>query len=614
MMACNPVDRPDQAVLATPSQQSQTKYFEQQMIEIDFQNDLSDFVTLKNKPAWLNCDEKNCRGFAQWGDWSLNYVDASGEVRYFYFKVQGDPLLAYTWYLKNNLHFPFYAQSEKPLMDLSFNLDLSIMPSGRGIEIAVSDTGVDFHHADLMQNLNQKDSVNFDDAQSLPYDFIGHGTAVTGIIAAQAYNNIGSRGIAPESRVRVVNFLDSYQTSDMLYKQAMLDVDIFNYSYGDFSHRYIASDPDYNIILKYGVENLRDGLGAIYIKAAGNEYNFKQNNFAGVNSAILPYNSNLAQDNESPYLMVVGALNHLGVKASYSNVGSNLWISAFGGEIDYGEVFPAILTTDISNCFKGYAQVNDRINIFEYQHILNPNCDFTSSMNGTSAATPMVTGAVALMLEVNPHLSWRDVKYILASSSRKIDHSFSMVSHPVAEFGLAGHQYELGWIKNAAGFEFHNWYGFGLLDINAAIDMARHYFSELGDFVNLSKDWNGQLTIPDASVVGAEIEFYIDKNIKVEFVQIDLDLDADTEYFQGWPGEIGVELISPHGTKSIMLNINNSLIVGNGVHLKDLLLLSNAFYQENSAGVWKLKILDGFKGQTGKLKQAKIMLYGGSPP
>ena len=43
--------------------------------------------------------------------------------------------------------------------------------------------------------------------------------------------------------------------------------------------------------------------------------------------------------------------------------------------------------------------------------------DFTNRMNGTSAATPMVTGIVALMLEANPDLGWRDVQNILANTA-----------------------------------------------------------------------------------------------------------------------------------------------------------------------------------------------------
>jgi len=41
-------------------------------------------------------------------------------------------------------------------------------------------------------------------------------------------------------------------------------------------------------------------------------------------------------------------------------------------------------------------------------------------MNGTSSATPVTAGVIALMLEANPALTWRDVKHILASTARHI--------------------------------------------------------------------------------------------------------------------------------------------------------------------------------------------------
>ena len=612
---CNPVDR--EGLSKTKNQDyklPQKTFYENNSIDIDLIEEFGVNIKIKQKPHWLACDLQKCQGVAKHGNWSIHYEGSDLKQNEFYFAVIGDPLLKYTWYLKNDSHFPFYPITEAAIYDLSLNLDLSQMPSGKNIEIAISDTGVDFNHADLKNNINTRDSINLYDPSELPYDFVGHGTAVAGIIAAEAYNNLGSRGIAPDSQLRIINFLDSHQTSEMLFQQAMLDVDIFNYSYGDFTRRYIASDSDYEEVLKWGTTNLREGLGAIYVKAAGNEYNYRALNFAGVQSAILPYNANLPQDNESPYLIVVGALNHRGVKASYSNAGSNLWISAFGGEVDYGQVLPAILTTDISGCLSGYSQINDRVNLFEYQHALNSNCDFTSTMNGTSAAAPMISGAVALMLERNPTLTWRDVKYILAKTAKKIDANFNLHDHPQSEFNLSNYQYELTWIKNTADFNYHNWYGFGLIDIDAAIVMASTYYSELGDLQEIEVNWSGQRGIPDHNADGVELSLQMNQNIKIEFVQVSLDLTSHAENNIGWQGEIGVELTSPSGTKSILLNMNNSLLSGNGVHFENLKLLSNAFYQESSQGVWKLKIIDGFAGQTGSVMKAQLNIMGGNTP
>lgn len=65
---------------------------------------------------------------------------------------------------------------------------------------------------------------------------------------------------------------------------------------------------------------------------------------------------------------------------------------------------------------------------------------------GTSYATPVVAGVVALMLEANPDLGWRDVQGILALSAQKVD--------PESDT----------WITIAAGFHCSPFYGFGLVD------------------------------------------------------------------------------------------------------------------------------------------------------
>ena len=71
----------------------------------------------------------------------------------------------------------------------------------------------------------------------------------------------------------------------------------------------------------------------------------------------------------------------------------------------------AITTTDITGA-AGYnaGSTNDLSDL-----------DYTRTFNGTSAATPLVTGAVALILSVRPELTWRDVRRVLALSARKND-------------------------------------------------------------------------------------------------------------------------------------------------------------------------------------------------
>jgi subtilisin family serine protease len=73
------------------------------------------------------------------------------------------------------------------------------MASGRGVRIAVIDTGIDFRHEELQGRIEATD--NFVDADTSRYRQDHHGTAVGGTIAANAANGRGIRGVAPQARL-----------------------------------------------------------------------------------------------------------------------------------------------------------------------------------------------------------------------------------------------------------------------------------------------------------------------------------------------------------------------------------------------------------------------------
>ena len=109
-----------------------------------------------------------------------------------------------------------------------------------------------------------------------------------------------------------------------------------------------------------GVTNLRDGKGALYIHAAGNEYNINSNSLCGTGKSLSCAESTLDHRSQSPYVISVGALDANGVKSSYSTPGSATWVMGFGGEYGYDsniysgltavEDDTAIMTIDRSSC------------------------------------------------------------------------------------------------------------------------------------------------------------------------------------------------------------------------------------------------------------------------
>jgi len=84
--------------------------------------------------------------------------------------------------------------------------------TGKGVKVAIMDSGIDFHHPDLGSSIKQ--GYNVIDPSTLPNDDYGHGTVVAGIIAAKN-NTIGVIGVAPDAEIYPVKVLDKYGEGDI---------------------------------------------------------------------------------------------------------------------------------------------------------------------------------------------------------------------------------------------------------------------------------------------------------------------------------------------------------------------------------------------------------------
>lgn len=527
-----------------------------------------------------------------------------------------DPLLAESWHLKNTGQKTFANRSGIIGFDLNVTPVWSDNLTGNGVRIAVSDDGIEGNHEDLRVNILSGESRNYDLASRNSKDPTptlhtdNHGTAVAGIISAMAKNGLGSSGVAPNSKIASFNFMSDgvNQTESLLLDQANGNFDIFNQSWGRGQSNYSPISEAYRQQLAYGVTVLRGGKGVLYVKSAGNS--FTVNNADGSLRGF--GNSNIDALNTTPYTIITAAVNARGEASSYSSPGANVWISAPGGE--FGTDDPAILSTDRTGCTKGIATSSSLVNTFDAGQNGNSNCNYTSAMNGTSSAAPNLSGVIALMLEAKPSLTWRDVKYILASTARVIESDIPIMEGDGLLRGPLGHVFEAPWQTNAAGFKFHNWFGFGLVDAKAAIDFAKNYTTPLppyGETKDAEGNWYHSsgplnLTIPDNSASGVTSTIEVVNDLVIEAVQIELNVTHPQV------GDLGIELTSPNGTKSILLNVNNGM--GGQDNFEKTVFLSNAFYGESSIGTWTIKIVDGWFAGTGKLTNWKLNLVGGVKP
>ena len=534
-----------------------------------------------------------------------------------------DPLQPHQWNLENTGQPAFALAGGVPGEDLAMTGALADGPTGRGVEIAVVDTGLEICHPDLRDNVAPGASHNFN-AEAWPRSDAtdpfnpsasgDHGTGVAGLLAATAKNGIGIRGVAPDARIRGYNFLSAFNRGPD--PTILLDslgastsepdssgVHIFNMSYGFLHGLQGNTSRPFSEVIEHGVTDLRDGRGALYVKAAGNGFRVclalrRQHTFANREAPYRPSNAlgcasaNGDYNNNLPQLITVGAFNAHGKRASYSAAGANLWVSAPGGESS--DLEPAMVTTDQAGPHRGADNEPGVIDLDEQP--LDPHGDYRSTFSGTSAAAPNTAGAIALLLEAQPNLTWRDVKHILAGTARKIDPDIEPVR---IAFGGTPAVLRHGWITNGAGYRFHNWYGFGAVSVDAAVEMARTLTpGNLGALTNAKFTHEGSVAIPDNDGGGASQTLTVagvSESADIEAVEVVLRATHD------FPSDLGVTLVSPAGTESIVNPIFNDTLTADPGGFRDWSLLTNAFYGESPNGDWTLRVIDAAPGDVGSL-------------
>jgi cysteine-rich repeat protein len=297
-------------------------------------------------------------------------------------------------YLPND---PYYKQNEL------WGLNKISMPAawdqsqGENITVAVVDTGIDYNHGDLKNNMwtNSSERMNGidDDANGyiddvMGYDFTtcetklpdndpmdghGHGTHVAGTIAAQGNNSKGVIGVAPKVKLMAAKGLCdsgsglSSQLAEAIIYAARNGADVINNSWGCGAG--CPSNPIAEEAVREAVS-----LGAVVVFAAGN--------------------SNANVDLSSPANMkeviAVAASDNLDKRATFSN---------FGGLIDIAAPGVNIAST-----------------------YLDPSY---TNLSGTSMASPHVAGAAALILSKHPEFTPEQVRQVIMASADELDYATS---------------------------------------------------------------------------------------------------------------------------------------------------------------------------------------------
>jgi len=524
-----------------------------------------------------------------------------------------DPLLTNQWHIQNTGASAFSSTLPITGNDMNVSGAWAAGYTGKGIKVAIVDSGLQIAHEDLSANVDQANSFNFLTGTNNPTPSVtgdDHGTQVAGIIGAVAFNDKGGRGVAYNSTLRGYNLLapGAFNLSNMgkalggaSYSSGN---DIFNESFGSV----YGSLPTVSAALQAITAQtltLRSNKGAILVQSAGNEFTSGNGKCTNANNYKVSCGDPATDTLRGGYVpIIVSAFNSEGIKSSYSNAGTAIWVSAPGGEYGIDNTYvpnlsanaykSGIVTTSLEGC--GNAAVlagTNKLNSLNSQG-QDPNaktCQYTAVMNGTSSAAPNVSAVAALMLEANPDLGYRDVKYILAKTAKKIDPNNSGVSTTTI---LAGSTVVLdqGWVKNAANNWFSTWYGFGAVDATAAVNMAKTYNSYLPAIKNnsLTLRFTSTTTIPHTAA-GVTMTFNMSQSFNtVEHIILYINLSSTSALTCNQ-----FEVTSPSGTKSILMHSANGYSA-DGVNyqnsISDARILSNAFYGESAGGNWVVRYLD----------------------
>ncbi|XP_071450351.1 neuroendocrine convertase 1-like [Hetaerina americana] len=488
-----------------------------------------------------------------------------------------DELWDHQWYLQDTR-----TKYDMPKMDLHVIGVYKKGVTGRGVRICVLDDGLEATHPDLKDNYDPEISLDVNDEDNDPSPHYNtnnsnsHGTRCAGEIAMIANNKVCGVGVAFNAKIGGVRMLDgmvSDLTEGLALSWAQDKVDIYSASWGPRDDGKTVEGPGRlgHEALLNGITHGRGGKGNIFVWASGNGGN------KGDDCSCDGYAA-------SPYTLSV---------SSASQSGQFPW---------YGEKCPSTLAATYSSG--------------EYMDQMITTTDLygkcTTKHTGTSAAAPLAAGIIALALEVNPSLTWRDVQHLVVWTSQP-----SPLAH------------NMGWKKNGAGLLVNPRFGFGLMDAFSLVNAAEQWVTvptpgiclvqaEMSNNMVLTSNSPIELIFYSTGCRRPQkesLDYYLyKKSTNEEGEEINylehIELEASINY--SVRGALQIYLTSPSGTTAQLLKVRPADDSSNG--FQRWRFMSVLTWAENPTGIWKLLIQDPTKSQTnfGEVGSSTVLLLRGT--
>ncbi|KZV96157.1 hypothetical protein EXIGLDRAFT_609504 [Exidia glandulosa HHB12029] len=472
-----------------------------------------------------------------------------------------DPIFGDQWHLVNDA-FPKNMMNVTPVWEAGV--------TGKGVIAAMVDDGLDFNSDDLAANFRfPSGSYDFNDHVPLPKPVLWddhHGTRCAGEIAA-VKNTVCGVGVAYGAKIAGLRIL-SGPISDIDEAAALnygyQNTSIYSCSWGPPDDGKSMDGPSYLILksMVNGVQNGRGGKGSIFVFASGNGAGSgDQCNFDGYTNSI--------------FSVTVSAIDYKNLHPYYSEMcAANMIVTYSSGSGRH------IHTTDVGK----------------------NQC--STSHGGTSAAAPIASGVFALALEARPDLSWRDIQHLCVRTAVQVNPE------------------DPDWEKTAAGRPYSYKYGYGKLDAGLYVEAARSW--------NIVKP-QAWLEIPIMELAGADMgpdgkmtggEAIVAGGVKHTTVITEKMMkDANLETLEhitvkvwithGRRGDVQVELVSPHGVKSVLAGARKYDEDKDGFVGWQFMTLKH--WDEPAPGTWTLRVSDQSSAEfTGRFLGWSMTLWGAS--
>ena len=468
-----------------------------------------------------------------------------------------DPLYEAQWYLVGKAVGNY---------DMNVREAWALGYAGRNVSVSILDDGIQRNHPDLAENYDPLAStdINDHDDDPTPQDNGDnkHGTRCAGEVASIAGNNQCGVGVAYHAKIGGVRMLDGPVSDSVEAASLNLNqdhIDIYSASWGpeDDGKTFDGPGPLAREAFYRGIRTGRSGKGNIFVWASGNGGSRQDSCSAdGYTTSIYTLSiSSATYDNHRPWYLEECPST---IASTYSSANINQ---------------PAIVTVDVpSGCTKMHT--------------------------GTSASAPLAAGIIALALEANPALTWRDMQHIVLRTANPAP----LLNNP-------------GWAFNGVGRRISNKFGYGLMDAGALVKLAR-VWKVVPEQHECTYEY--KLSSPNPRPLAGRFQqnYTLDvvgckEGTPVMYLE---HVQVLTTIRFAKRGDLKLTLFSPMGTRAVLLPPRPQDYNQNGFHKWPFLSVQS--WGEDPRGTWTLMIesVASNPKTTGSFSDWTLILYGTAEP